>query len=118
MTTKYPGKSVTPEVTTLVQELSEAIRAVAGVVDLAPTLTGQAKQLGGKLLRLQPPADGQGIEVHLKDSTAIVAVDITAATWRPTVATAGQVQRAVATVLAAHRLSCTSVTVSVLALRA
>lgn len=117
MNAEHPRPRLVAEPAVLAQELSEAIRAVPGVVDLAPTLTGQAVRLGGKLLGRQPPVPGQGIEVHLDGTAATVTVDITALTWRPTVATAGQIQRTVHAVLATHRLTCTSVTVSVLALR-
>lgn len=117
MSAEHPWPHLTADPAALARELSEAIRAVPGVVDLAPTLTGRALHLGKKLLSRQPPVLGQGIEVHLDETVATVTVDITAETWRPTVATAGQVQNTVHAVLLAHQLTCASITVSVLALR-
>lgn len=116
MSAEHPRPQLAAGPAALAQELSEAICAVPGVVNLAPTLTGRALNLGKKLLSQQPPIPGQGIEVHLDGAAATVTVDITADTWRPTVATAGQVQNTVHAVLVAHRLTCASVTVSVLAL--
>ena len=100
----------------LARELTEAIRAVPGVVNLAPSLTGRALHLSGTLLRQRVPVPEQGIEVHLDGATATVTVDITAYTSRPTVDTAKHVQNMVHAGLAAHQVTCASVTVSVLAL--
>lgn len=97
------------------EALSGAIRAVSGVVDLAPTLAGRALRAGEDLVGHRPAA-GQGIDLQWEGSTATVAVDIAAVASHPTVATAGRVQQAVRSVLAAHRMECASVTVSVLAL--
>lgn len=116
MTAEYPQHSLTPGVRPLVEELAAAVRGVPAVEDLAPTLAGQVLQLGGKLVGQRSPPVGQGLEVHLEGSTAIVTVDITAAAWRSAMATAEQVQQVVRGVLATRGLSCTSVTVSVLAL--
>ena len=59
---------------------------------------------------------GQGIEVTVREGSVVVAVDVTALVWRPTLATAGEVQRVVQEELAARGLECTSVTVSVITL--
>lgn len=100
----------------LVHELSEAVRGVEGVAELAPTLTDRALRLGQQLLSQQAPVTGQGIDVRLAGDAVLVSVDVAVGTWYPTLAAARQIQQVVRSVLAAHRLRCSSVTVSVLAL--
>lgn len=104
------------DVGALATALGEAIRTVPGVVDLAPTLVGEAARLGGALLHRRSPVGGQGLEIQLTEAGVLVQVDVAASAHRPLLDTARDVQASVLTALAGHGLTGVSVTVSVLTL--
>lgn len=96
------------------EAITQAVLAVPGVVRLEPSLLGRVGQWGGALLGRDALLGGQGLELDLAGTTAAVSVDIATAPTHRLRSVAEDVQRAVATTLAAMGLTCTSVTVSVL----
>lgn len=107
-----PGPAL--ETTALARALGAAVESVAGVTRLEPTLLGHLGRLGERFLNTDLPIDGQGMEVHLNEVSAVVSVDVAASIQRPILETARDVQTVVMAVLQNRGLQCTSVTVSVL----
>lgn len=113
-----PTGGPTEDTAALSAALGEAIRAVPGVVDLAPSLIGEAARRGGTVLGHRSSMAGQGIEIQVTEAGAVVQVDVVAAAHRPLLDTSCDVQVAAITTLTGHGHVSTSVTVSVLTLRA